>query len=97
MADQDGSASLGSVALSIFNKLWGWTGTSETWRKLVVSVVLVVVLLWALTVFFGALRKAFDSAFKLIEAFKSSGLPRFMKREDRIKVRRRTQFCAVLV
>lgn len=96
MADQEGSASLGSVGLSIFNKLWEWTGTSETWRIVVVGSVLIVFLILALTVFFGALGKAFDGAVKLIEAFKSSGLPRFMKREDRIKVRRRAQFCAVL-
>lgn len=96
MADQEGSASLGSVGLSIFNKLWEWTGTSETWRIVVVGAILIAFLLLALTVFLGALGKAFDGAAKLIEAFKSSRFPRFMKREDRIKVRRRAQFCAVL-
>jgi hypothetical protein len=96
MADKTGSASLGDAGLSIFNTLWGWTGTSETWRIVVVVAVLAVLLLWALTVCLGALGKVLEGAVKLIDTFKASGLPRFMKREDRIKVRRRSQFCAVL-
>ncbi len=96
MADQEVGASLVHVGLRIFNKLWEWTGTNETWRIVVVGAFLIFFLLLALTGFLGALGKAFDGAVKLIEAFKSSGLPRFMKREDRIKVRRRAQFCAVL-
>lgn len=96
MANETGSSSLGDAGLSIFNELWGWTGTSETWRIVVVVTVLAVLLLWALTGCLGALGKVLEGAVKLIDTFKASGLPRFMKREDRIKVRRRSQFCAVL-
>lgn len=96
MADKLGSASLGDAGLSIFNTLWDWTGTSETWRIVVVVAVLSVVLLWALTACLGALGKVIGGAVKLIDTLKKSGLPRLMTREERIKVRRRSQFCSVL-
>jgi hypothetical protein len=84
------------AGLSIFNSLWEWTGTSETWRVVVILVILSVLLLWGLGSCLTALGKVLETGAKLIDAIKSSSLPRFMKRESRIKVRRRSQFCGVL-
>ncbi|MEO9383659.1 NACHT domain-containing protein [Chromobacterium phragmitis] len=96
MADKMEGASLGEAGLSIFKMLWEWTSTSETWRIVIVVFLLVVLLIWAMTACLGALGKALEGAVKLIDTFKASGFPRFMAREDRIKIRRRAQFCTVL-
>jgi hypothetical protein len=96
MTDTKSSGTWSDTGLSIFNTLWNWTGTSETWRVVLVGFVLVVLLLWVLASCLTAFTKLLDGGVKLIDSLKASGLPRFMKREDRIKVRRRSQFCAVL-
>ncbi|WP_454733796.1 MULTISPECIES: NACHT domain-containing protein [Cupriavidus] len=96
MAEKADGASLADAGLKVFDALWAWTGTSETWRIVVVIAVIVVVGLAMLTAFCGALGKLFEGASKLIETYKASGLPRFMGREQRLKIRRRSQFCAVL-
>lgn len=96
MAGEKESVAWSDAGLSIFNTLWQWTGTSETWRVAIVAIVLILLLLWVLTSCLKALAKVLEGLVKLIEAAKASGLPRFMKREDRIKVRRRSQFCGVL-
>lgn len=96
MTDKIEVSSLGDAALSVFNTLWRWADTSETWRIVVAISVLLVILFWALSLFLGTLSKVLEGVTKLIEAFKESGIPRFMTRENRIKVRRRSQFCAVL-
>lgn len=96
MAVEKESANLSEFGLNVFNALWEWTGTSETWRVAIVGVLLAAVLLGMLASCLGALSKVVDSLIKLLEAIRASGVPRFMKREDRIKIRRRSQFCAVL-
>lgn len=96
MAEQKEGTARSDSGLSVFNTLWDWTGANETWRVVVVVVILAVLLLWGMTVFLGALGKVLEALAKLVDAFKASGMPRFLKREDRNKVRRRAQFCAVL-
>ena len=96
MADKPGASSLGEAGLSIFNTLWTWTDTSEMWRVVVVVVIIVVILLWTLTACLTAIGKVLEAIIKFIDTFKNSGVPRFMTGEERDKIRRRSQFCAVL-
>jgi hypothetical protein len=96
MADAKESTAWSDAGLSIFNTLWQWTGTSETWRVAIVVIIIVIVCFCVLTNFLKALAKVLEGAIKLVDAAKASGLPRFMKREERIKVRHRSQFCGVL-
>ncbi|MES2825649.1 MAG: NACHT domain-containing protein [Pseudomonadota bacterium] len=96
MTGKTESASLADAGLGIFNILWGWSGTSEGWRFVFVVMLLIILLVFASAMFLSALGKVLEGLAKLIDVLKTSRLPRFMTREDRMKVRHRSQFCAVL-
>lgn len=96
MAEMTEGTSMADAGLSIFSAIWKWTESSDTWRVVLVTVIFVVVLLVVLTACLSAIGKVLETLLKLVEAVKTSSLPRFMKREDRLKIRRREQFCSVL-
>lgn len=96
MADPKDGVSIATTGLNVFNTIWNWSGTSETWRVALVSVVFTCVLLFSLSVCLGSLTKLIDGLVKLVELYKTSGLPTLFNREERTAVRRRSQFCAVL-
>ncbi|WP_457351665.1 NACHT domain-containing protein [Roseateles sp. P5_D6] len=90
------SATAFDVALKVFDTLWNWAGATDTWRWLMMGATAIICVAIAIYVATKALTKFAEALSKLLEVYKSSGLPLFLNPEDKVRVRRRKQFCAVL-
>lgn len=100
MADATDSPSFSEKALilaeKIFDALWGVVGPQDLWHwAIMVFIVLVAVGVVAIIIL-KALGSTVEHLVKLVEAYKSSGLPMWLSTDNKSRVRRRKQFCGVL-
>jgi hypothetical protein len=79
-------SSLSSLAPN--NRMWGW----------ILGILIIVVGLGMVSfLVLGALAHAFEAAAKLLEAYKNSGMPSIGRRQASTVIRKRKQFCDVLL
>ncbi len=100
MAAQNDTASISEKALGlaerIFNLLWSSGSSQDAWHWIILIFVVFVFGGIVSIVALKALGGAIEHLVKLIEAYKSSGLPMWLNTANKSRVRRRKQFCAVL-
>lgn len=100
MTAKDDSPDLTDKALGlaerIFNLLWNSDNTQDSWHWLILIFLVVVVAGIIVILSFKALGRVLEHLIKLVEVYKSSGLPMWLNPANKSRVRRRKQFCAVL-
>ncbi|MFG6488608.1 NACHT domain-containing protein [Roseateles sp. BYS78W] len=96
MSDKKEPSGMLDAGLKVFDALWSWSGATDMWRWTLMLALASVCILIALYFLFKALTAFLEVALKCIDAYKASGLPLWLSREEKIRVRRRAQFCSVL-
>lgn len=98
MAEKDDGIASQSFrfAEKVFDSIWQYSGPHDVWHWVTVIAIAGISLLFLLYLTLKAAKAAFEALSKIIEAYKSSGLPLLQSNNDKRKVRRRMQFCAVL-
>lgn len=80
----------------IFNSLWSVNTPQDIWHWLILILLAIVMISVFLIVILKTLEKFFEGLIKFIEIYKSSGLPIWLNKDNKTRVRKRKQFCAVL-
>ena len=80
----------------IFNSLWSVNSPQDIWHWLILILVIIIITGVVLIVLLKALGKVIELLVKLIDIYKTSGLPIWLSKDNETRVRRRKQFCAVL-
>jgi|GEM_PF-901085 len=100
MTDAAGSPSLSEKALifaeKIFDALWGAVGPQDAWHWAIMILMILIAVGIVAVITFKTLGSAIEHLVKLVEAYKSSGLPMWLSVDNKARVRRRKQFCGVL-
>lgn len=100
MTDTADSPSLSEKALifaeKIFDALWGTVGPQDAWHWAIMILIILIAIGVVATIAIKALGSAIEHLVKLVEAYKSSGLPMWLSADNKSRVRRRKQFCGVL-
>lgn len=96
MPSEKDLAPLVEGGIHIFDSIWNWPSAGEIPRWILLILIVLAVAAFAFTMLLGAISKLIDVIFKLVEAYKSSGLPVLLSKVNKAKVRKRSQFCTVL-
>lgn len=80
----------------IFNSLWDSDNPQDVWHWLILLSVVILVIGIVLIVSLKTFKGVIEQLAKFIEIYKASGLPVWLNKINKVKVRRRKQFCAVL-
>lgn len=100
MVKKDEAANISEKALEsterIFNLLWSVNAPQDIWHWLILILVTIIIFGVVLILSLKALGKVIELLVKLIEIYKTSGLPIWLSKDNETRVRRRKQFCAVL-
>ncbi len=83
-------------AEKVFHAVWNSESTHDVWHWVVLLLIALVALGVLSTISFKALGKVIELLIKLVEVYKSSGLPMLLSQDNKSRVRRRKQFCGVL-
>lgn len=90
------SDNLWKFAEKVFEAVWNTDSSHDIWHWVVLLLIGLVVLGVLFTISFKALGKVVELLIKLVEVYKSSGLPMLLSQDNKSRVRRRKQFCGVL-
>jgi hypothetical protein len=100
MPDAKNATNLADRAFNLFTNtfetLWSADGQQDAWHWVLLALIVIVVGGTITAVIFKAMGKVVEHLIKLVEAYKGSGLPVWLNLDNKYKVRRRKQFCAVL-
>lgn len=94
--DKNNSSGVIDLGLSVFGQIWDWTADHDAWRLAVVFIICAAVVFWSLATLLTAFGKALEGGAKLFESIGVNKFPRLMNREERARIRKRSQFCSVL-
>ncbi|VVO49425.1 hypothetical protein PS862_00232 [Pseudomonas fluorescens] len=84
------------LAEKVFDALWSAGGPQDAWHWALLVLIVLIAAGAVATVTFKALGSAVEHLVKLVEVYKSSGLPMWLNEDNKSRVRRRKQFCGVL-
>lgn len=100
MANTNDSTSLSEkswgFAEKVFNAVWSSESPHDIWHWMVLLIIAALVIGVLSTTTFKAFGKIIEQLVKLVENYKSSGLPMLLSQDNKTRVRRRKQFCGVL-
>lgn len=100
MASPDESSSIIEKALEkaerIFNVMWYTDTHQDLWHWLVLIFMITLITFVTVIVLLKSLGSLTEQIVKLIEVYKTSGLPIWHNKENKTRIRRRKQFCSVL-
>ena len=85
-----------TFAEKVFDSIWSANQPQDTWHWIVLILISTIAIGIISIVAFKTISSVLESTVKLIEAYKSSGLPLWLSNDNKSKVRRRKQFSAVL-
>lgn len=94
--ENESSSAIVDVAKYVFDSMWNWDGAGDLGRWVLLFAVVAASVVFALIFLLRTVVKVIEALAKLADLYKASGLPMPMSSEDRDRVRRRSQFCAVL-
>ncbi|HHN8238915.1 TPA: NACHT domain-containing protein [Klebsiella quasipneumoniae] len=99
MAAKDDVSSLSEKFLEaserVFYSLWN-NSQQDLWHWLILVFIFIIGLCFIIYLLIKAIGSAVEQLAKLVEGYKSSGLPIWLNKKNKVRVRRRKQFCAVL-
>lgn len=101
MSESKGIVSLGEKGLDsvlqVFNTMWSSDGTRDLWHWLILILVVMIATTIVVATVFKAINKTIELLVKLVTAYKSSGLPMLLSTDKKFQIRRRKQFCNVMI
>ncbi|WP_460044426.1 hypothetical protein [Pseudomonas sp. S2_H01] len=101
MADSKEAAALGEkgldYAFQIISTLLNSNESRDLWHWLVLALLLVLVFAAAAATILRTVNKTIELLVKLVTAYKSSGLPILLSADNKYRVKRRKQFCNVMI
>lgn len=80
----------------VFNLLWSSPSNHDAWHWIILIFVVVTVCGGGLYVIIRSLSGLIERVARFLELYKSSGLPIWLNKDNKIRVRKRKQFCGVL-
>ena len=92
---EDLSDKILAEAVQVFHLIWD-NKDQDVWHWVVLIILMIAVVSITSTLVIKAIGGLIENMSKLIEVYKSSGLPIWLNKENKLKVRRRKQFCSVL-
>ncbi|WLS79495.1 NACHT domain-containing protein [Erwinia pyri] len=84
------------LAERIFNSVWSDNFTHDSWHWIILISLFLIIITIIFIIAFKTLSSVFESSAKLIDSYKSSGLPLWLNKDNKLKVKKRKQFCSVL-
>lgn len=100
MAKGDESASFSANALEsaerVFNMVWESGAEHDIWHWLILLVTAFIICSLTFILLIKSLGGLIENVAKLIDSYKSSGLPLWQKKSNKTSIKKRKQFCAVL-
>lgn len=100
MASKDGDAGvidmLMPMAERTFNLIWSNDVTQDLWHWIILIATIAIIAVITCTILLKTIGNIIESFAKFIDSYKSSGLPLWLNKDNKLKVRKRKQFCAVL-
>lgn len=100
MASKEEDASVIAKALDlaerVFNLMWSNNVNQDLWHWIILAAIFLIGLFVTIIILLKALSGLIESFSKFIDIYKSSGFPLWLNKWNKIAVRKRKQFCAVL-
>lgn len=85
-----------SVGERIFTVIWNSKGDQDSWHWFLLIAITSIILVSVVIILIKSLCSLVEGLIKLADSYKSSGLPLWQNNGDKIKIRKRKQFCGVL-
>lgn len=100
VATKDEDAGFAEEALAtverVFNMMWNSGAEQDLWHWIILLVTIVITVSISSIFLIKSLSVLIESFAKCIDSYKSSGLPLWQSKSNKISIRKRKQFCAVL-
>ncbi len=100
MAAKDEGAAISDKVINagerVFNLLWSSNGEHDLWHWILLIFIVLSVFGVGLFFILKTICALIEQLAKFLESYKSSGFPIWLNKDNKIRVRKRKQFCAVL-